>query len=95
MMLACWQSMCISNGDGMCFPVINFKVLSKEVTGYGMHKNVIFSSFDENYVPSIAPTVLSGFVHEPRFSRHSFIVGYCTKHYNALFMIGMNLFISL
>jgi hypothetical protein len=29
--------MCISNGDGICFPVINFKVLSKEVTGYGIY----------------------------------------------------------
>jgi hypothetical protein len=45
--------------------------------------------------PSIAPIALSGLVHELPLSLHSFIVVHYTICYNALFMIGMHLFISL
>ena len=45
--------------------------------------------------PSIAPIALSSLVHELTLSLHSFIVVHCTICYNALFMIGMHLFISL
>jgi hypothetical protein len=46
-------------------------------------------------VPSIAPTAHSSLVRGHRSSLYSFIVGHCIKRYNALFRIGIHLFISL